>query len=216
MAVIRAVAHRFSITLTDREVSALAFECEQIVHGTPSGIDNTVATYGLPILFRKANGARAAEFSVVSPPHPIPVIIGLTRVRSLTARTVGLVRSAWVKSPTRYDAIFEQIDGLALAGVDALKHGDIAELGDLVNINHGLLNALQVSSPQMEALVYVARRSGALGAKLTGGGDGGAMIAIAEEDGTAAVADTMRKAGYSTYVTAIRAPRQPPATEILV
>jgi hydroxymethylglutaryl-CoA reductase len=215
VAVIRAVAHCFSITLTDREVSALAFECEQIVHGTPSGIDNTVATYGLPILFRKANGARAAEFSVVSPPHPIPVIIGLTGVHSLTAHTVGLVRSAWMKSPTRYDAIFEQIDGLALAGVDALKRGDIAELGDLMNINHGLLNALQVSSPQLEALVDVARRSGALGAKLTGGGGGGAMIAIAQEDRTAAVADTMRKAGYTTYVTEIRAPSQPPATDLV-
>ena len=216
VAVIRAVANCFDIALTDNEVSALAFECEQIVHGTPSGIDNTVATFGQPILYRKANGAGAAEFSVVSPPHPIPVVIGLTGVRSLTARTVSLVRSAWMKSPARYDAIFEQIDGLALAGVQALERGDIAELGDLMNINHGLLNALQVSSPELEALVDIARRSGALGAKLTGGGGGGAMIALTEDDRTTAVADSMRKAGYATYVTEIHAPTPPSATHFQV
>ncbi|MBG6212179.1 hydroxymethylglutaryl-CoA reductase [Cryobacterium sp. CAN_C3] len=214
VSIIRAMTRCFNIALTEAEVSALAFECEQIVHGTPSGIDNTVATFGQPILFRKANGARAAEFSVVSPPHPIPVIIGLTGVRSLTAGTVSIVRSAWAKNPARYDAIFEQIDSLALAGVGALQRGDIAELGDLMNINQGLLNALQVSSPSLEALVDIARRSGALGAKLTGGGGGGAMIAIADPDRTTAVAASMRGAGYTTYLTEIRAPVQPPATRL--
>ncbi|TDW28408.1 hydroxymethylglutaryl-CoA reductase, degradative [Cryobacterium psychrophilum] len=216
VAIIRGMANCFNIRLTDNEVNALAFECEQIVHGTPSGIDNTVATFGRPILFRKANGARSANFSAVTVPHPIPVIIGLTGVRSLTARTVSLVRTAWAKSPSRYDGIFEQIDGLALAGVGALERGDIAELGDLMNINHGLLNALQVSSPELETLVAIARRSGALGAKLTGGGGGGAMIAIAEPDRTVAVAGAMQLAGYTTHLTEIRAATEPPATDSTV
>ncbi len=216
VAIIRATASCFEIRLTDNEVSTLAFECEQIVHGTPSGIDNTVATFGRPILFQKAQGARSAQFSVVTPAHPIPIIIGMTGVRSLTARTVSIVRTAWTKSPSRYDAIFEQIDGLALAGVSALERGDIAELGDLMNINHGLLNALQVSSPELEVLVDIARRSGALGAKLTGGGGGGAMIALAEPDRTVGVATAMRLAGYTTYLTEIRAATDPPATGLLV
>ncbi|MDH6236382.1 hydroxymethylglutaryl-CoA reductase, degradative [Cryobacterium sp. CG_9.6] len=209
VSIIRAMASCFHIPLTDREVSALAFECEQIVHGTPSGIDNTVATFGQPILFRKGNGAREAEFSIVKVVHPIPIIIGITGVRSLTARTVSIVRTAWTKSPTRYDAIFEQIDGLALAGVGALQRGDLAELGDLMNINHGLLNALQVSSPELEALVALARRAGALGAKLTGGGGGGAMIAIADPDRSDAVAAAMRAAGYTTHQTEISVAKAP-------
>lgn len=209
VAIIRAVAHTFRIALTDHEVNALAFECEQIVHGTPSGIDNTVATFGRSILFRKATGARDAEFSDITVPHPIPIIIGLTGVRSLTAATVGLVRTAWTKNPSRYDAVFEQMDAIALAGVHALERGDSEELGDLMNINHGLLNALQVSSPELEALVAIARRSGALGAKLTGGGGGGAMIAIAEPDRTASVAAAMRLAGYTTHLTEIRVATQP-------
>ena len=204
VAVIRAMADCFSIPLTDAQVSALAFECEQIVHGTPSGIDNTVATFGRPILFRKAIGAGEAEISDVVPPHPLPIIIGLTGVRSLTARTVSLVRTAWTKNPSRYDGIFTQIDALALAGADALRRGDVAELGDLMNVNQGLLNALQVSSPEIETLVDVARRSGALGAKLTGGGGGGAIIAVAEPDRVKSIATAMRRAGFATYLTEIR------------
>jgi hydroxymethylglutaryl-CoA reductase len=204
VAVIRAIADCFNIPLTDAEVSALAFECEQMVHGTPSGIDNTVATFGRSIMFRRGTGAGEAEISDIVPPHPLPIVIGLTGVRSLTARTVGMVRTAWTKNPSRYDSIFTQIDALALAGADALRRGDLDELGDLMNINQGLLNALQVSSPEVEALVDVARRAGALGAKLTGGGGGGAIIAVAEPDRTKSIAAAMRRAGFDTYLTEIR------------
>jgi hydroxymethylglutaryl-CoA reductase len=204
VSVIRAVADRFDIRLSDTEVSRLAYECERIVHGTPSGIDNTVATFGRPILFRKTDAAGGPEINDIVTPHPIPIIIGLSGVSSLTSQTVGLVRTAWHRNPERYDSIFTQIDGLVLAGVDALRRGDITELGELMNINQGLLNALQVSSPEIEALVGIARRAGALGAKLTGGGGGGAMIAIAEPDGTDSVITAMRRAGFTTYLTEIR------------
>jgi len=132
------------------------------------------------------------------------VVIGLSGVATLTAQTVGNVRAAWQKNPARYEAIFDQIDGLALAGVDALARGDIAELGDLMNIDHGLLNALQVSSWEIEELVEIARSNGALGAKLTGGGGGGAMIAVAERDRVEGVAAAMRAAGYNSFITEIR------------
>ncbi|TFC82947.1 hydroxymethylglutaryl-CoA reductase, degradative [Cryobacterium sp. TmT2-59] len=204
VAVIRAVASRFDLRLSDAEVSNLAFECERIVHGTPSGIDNTVATFGRPVLFRKTDAAGGHEIHDIVTPYPIPVVIGLSGVHALTSQTVSLVRTAWQKNPARYDSIFAQIDALVLAGVDALRHGDIAELGELMNINQGLLNALQVSSPEIEQLVAIARRAGALGAKLTGGGGGGAMIAIAEPGGTEPIIAAMRRAGFATYLTELR------------
>ena len=202
VSVIRALVHSFGLALSEGEISQLAFECEQLVHGTPSGIDNTVATFGQTILFRKTDAGNEIEELVT--PIPIPVVVGLTGVRSLTADTVGRVHSGWEKNPQHYEAIFSEIDGLVMTGVEALRRGDLPALGEVMNLNHGLLNALQVSSPELEALVDLARRSGALGAKLTGGGGGGAMIAIAEPDRIHSVANTLDVAGYQTYLTEIR------------
>lgn len=202
VAVIRAIVHRFGLTVSDGEISQLAFECEQLVHGTPSGIDNTVATFGKMILFRKADAGN--EIQDIHTPIPIPVVVGLTGVRSLTADTVSRVHAGWLKNPQHYEAIFTEIDDLVMTGMDALTRGDLPGLGEVMNLNHGLLNALQVSSPELEALVDLARRSGALGAKLTGGGGGGAMIAIAEPDRIHSVANTLDVAGYQTYLTEIR------------
>jgi hydroxymethylglutaryl-CoA reductase len=206
VAIIRAMADRFGLTISDREVSSLAFECEHIVHGTPSGIDNTVAAFGRSILFRNPNMASNATVPTITDivtPASIQIVIGLTGVRSLTAHTVGIVRAGWEKNPARYEAIFSQIDELVLAGVGALRRGDLAELGELMNMNHGLLGALQVSSPELETLVGVARRAGALGAKLTGGGGGGAMIAVPEPGAAESVGSAMRQAGFVTYLTEI-------------
>jgi hydroxymethylglutaryl-CoA reductase len=202
VAVIRAMVHAFNLSVSEDEVSRLAFECEQLVHGTPSGVDNTVATFGRTILFQRVGDENRT--SEVRMARPIPVVVGLTGVRSLTADTVGRVRAGWEKNPQHYEAIFSEIDDLVMTGVAALTTGDIRALGEVMNLNHGLLNALGVSSPELEALVDLARRSGALGAKLTGGGGGGAMIAVAEPDRIHSVANTLDVAGYQTYLTEIR------------
>lgn len=202
VAVIRAMAHHFDLTVSEAEISRLAFECEELVHGTPSGIDNTVATFGRTILFQKADGGDSITDLDIA--RPIPVVIGMTGVRSLTAETVGRVHAGWEKNPRHYDAIFAEIDDIVMTGVAALTRGDLPALGEVMNLNHGLLNALQVSSPELEDIVDLARRSGALGAKLTGGGGGGAMIAIAEPDRIHSVANTLDVAGYQTYLTEIR------------
>ncbi len=204
VAVIRAMARCFDIEISEREISNLAFDCEKIAHGTPSGIDNTLATFGKPILFRRDNANSRADIQDLTTPHPIPVVIGLSGVATLTMQTVGSVRAAWQKNPERYESIFSQIDALALAGAEAMRKGDLVELGELMNIDHGLLNALQVSSREIEELVQIARDNGALGAKLTGGGGGGAMIAISEPDRCQAIASAMRSAGYNTFITEIR------------
>lgn len=202
VAVIRAIVHRFGLTVSDNEISQLAFECEQLVHGTPSGIDNTVATFGKTILFRKTDAGN--EIQDIQAPVAIPLVVGLTGVRSLTADTVSRVHAGWQKNPQHYEAIFSEIDDLVMTGMAALTRGDLPALGEVMNLNHGLLNALQVSSPELESIVDLARRSGALGAKLTGGGGGGAMIAIAEPDRIHSVANTLDVAGYQTYLTEIR------------
>jgi hydroxymethylglutaryl-CoA reductase len=129
-------------------------------------------------------------------PKPIPMVIGISGKESLTAKTVGGVRSAWQREPELYERIFKEIDRLTLQGVEAVQGHDLERLGDLMNICHGLLNALRVSSWEVEELVQIARENGALGAKLTGGGGGGSIIALCPENPEKVIA-AMRDAGYT-------------------
>ncbi len=202
VAMIRAVARHFKLTITEDEVCALAYECEKVAHGKASGIDNTMATHGGFMLFKR--GEPKATMRKVTPAKTIPLVIGMSGIESLTATTVGRVAEAAQRSPDLYQRIFNDIDQLTLRAVEAVERGSLAELGELMNINHGLLNALQVSSWELEELIEIARKHGALGAKLTGGGGGGSMIALCESTaGTDEVSRAMQRAGYKTLITQI-------------
>jgi len=199
VAVIRALDKHFALALGDAKVNALAFECETISHGTASGVDNTLATYGRLILYRRGEPPLMRELHV---PRPIPVVIGITGVESLTAKMVANVRAAWQNNRPLYERIFKEIDALTLQGVEALEAYRLDELGELMNVCQGLLNGLQVSSFELEELIHIARQHGAVGAKLTGGGGGGSMVALCPEGG-AKVAAAIEKAGYRAMTTEI-------------
>jgi hydroxymethylglutaryl-CoA reductase len=114
--------------------------------------------------------------------QPLHLVIGMTHAEGLTARTVSTVREARERNPRLYEKIFDDIDALVLQAVSALQDNNIRALGELMNVCQGLLNALQVSTPELERLIGLARGAGALGAKLTGGGGGGAMVALCDGD----------------------------------
>jgi hydroxymethylglutaryl-CoA reductase len=192
VAIIRALNDHFGLGLTDDEVNGLAFESEKVAHGTPSGVDNTLATYGRFLLYRPGEPPVVKELTVS---EPIPVVIGMTGVESLTAKMVARVRAAWERNPKRYERIFDEIDSLTLQGIRAIGDNDLEQLGELMNINQGFLNALQVSCWEIEELIQIARENGATGAKLTGGGGGGSIIAICPEDADRVVR-AMQDAGY--------------------
>ncbi|HID23894.1 MAG TPA: mevalonate kinase, partial [Planctomycetaceae bacterium] len=199
VAIIRALSEHFKLGLSDEEVNKLAYESEKIVHGTPSGIDNTMATYGKFILYQKNTPPKLEEIKV---PKPLPLVIGMSGVEGLTLKMVRQVRQGWEKNRSLYDHIFEQINELTLLAVEAIQSYDLEKLGYLMNINQGLLNAIQVSTWELEELVEIARKNGALGAKLTGGGGGGAIIALCPENAEQVV-DAMKRAGYKAIVTKV-------------
>ncbi|APF20587.1 hydroxymethylglutaryl-CoA reductase, degradative [Caldithrix abyssi] len=200
VAIIRALAEKFKIKLSLEEISQLAYKSEQLVHGTASGIDNTLATYGKFLLFQKGNPPKIQELRV---PQPIRIVIGLTWSESLTAKMVSRVRRAWENNKRLYNHIFKEIDQLVLEAAKAIENYDLEHLGQLMNINQGLLNALQVSGREIEELVEIARNNGALGAKLTGGGGGGAIIALCPENAEK-VAKAIRNVGYRAYITDLK------------
>ena len=201
VAVLRALDVRFELNLGNERLNALAFECEKTAHGTPSGIDNTLATYGRALVYQNTG---TPEFSHVAPGKTLHLAIGLTGKESLTAQTVGGVRAAWQRHQKRYDGLFDQIGSLTLSATEAFKSGHLTELGELMNLCQGYLNALQLSTPELEELNHIARERGSLGAKLTGGGGGGSMIALCEShDHAIDVLGGMEAAGYSGFPTEV-------------
>ena len=195
VATIRGLDQCFALGLDDEQVNQLAFECEKIAHGTPSGIDNTLSTYGRAMLFRAGDEPLRREIAI---PKPVDLVIGISGIESLTAATVARVRKARDAHPALYEGIFDQIDALVLRGVDALANHELETLGELMNVCQGLLNAMQVSSWELEEMIQIARREGALGAKLTGGGGGGSIIALCPSDGEtpARIETALKNAGY--------------------
>ncbi|MHB8424496.1 MAG: hydroxymethylglutaryl-CoA reductase, degradative [Gammaproteobacteria bacterium] len=192
VAIIRAIDRHYRLGLSDEAVNALVFECEKVAHGTPSGIDNTVATYGKFLLYRSGTPPHVRELLVRK---PIPMVIGLSGVESLTAKMVARVRQSWERNTKLYEHIFDEIELLVLQGLDAIEAYDLEQLGALMNVCQGYLTALQVSSWEIEELVQIARDNGALGAKLTGGGGGGSVIALCP-DKADQVIKAMQEAGY--------------------
>ena len=201
VAVIRAVSAFLGHPLADERVSDLAFEVDLLHHGTPSGIDNTVITYARPVHF-----TRGLPIEIFQAPVPFTMVVGDTGVASPTALAVGDLRRAWELNPAHYELIFDAIGRIARAARRAIEGGEPHVLGPLMDENQAWLCELGVSSADLERLVAAARAAGALGAKLSGGGRGGNMIALADAQQAEAVAAGLTAAGAArTIITTVGA-----------
>jgi len=207
-ALARALTSHLGRNLLEAEISALVYTSEQRFHGTPSGIDNTVIAYEHPIWFVRESpssvvASQLQEASASAPDMgtdqprttdngqrthltiepiriatPFTLLIGDTGLRSPTRLPVGDVRQRWQADPACYQALFDAIGGLVVQARAALAEGDLGALGALLDQNHDLLSRMGVSSTELDRLVGAARVAGALGAKLSGAGWGGVMIAL--------------------------------------
>jgi len=121
-----------------------------------------------------------------------------------TTKAVAGVRERKEKDPAKYEPIFDRAENIAYLAKDAFQDEDYKELGKLMNENHKLLQQIEVSSRELDFMVKLARNSGALGAKLTGGGLGGNMIALTPgRDLQDEVATAIEKEGFQTLKTVI-------------
>ncbi len=197
-AIIRSLATYLGFPLTNSETSALVFEVEKLYHGTPSGIDNTVVCYNRPVYF-----VRGSPPEIFHPKHSFSIVIGDTGVPSPTRDTVKAVRTKWESNPSKCDAIFSEIGAITQLARSAIVNGDILELGVLLNRNQELLELLGVSSQELHNLITSALDMGAFGAKLSGGGGGGNMIAIGPEDRIEAIRRSLLQAGAARVISSI-------------
>jgi mevalonate kinase len=199
VALIRALSLHLNQPLTDEQINVMVFEIEKLHHGTPSGIDNTVITFGRPVYFIK--GQRIETFKVG---NPFTIVIADTGVPAPTKESVGDVRKLWQADQGKFEAIFDQIAQVSISARRCIENGKPEELGPLMDQNHKLLQELTVSSPELDKLVTSACAAGALGAKLSGGGRGGNMIALVAKEKAESVSAALLSAGAKrTIVTEI-------------
>ena len=188
-------------SLLGREVSSdeifrIAFNAERIVHGNPSGIDPAISTYGGILWYRRSEAIRRLEFDI-----DLPLVIGNTGRRRSTGDLVAKVGMLRSRYPDIIDNVIRAGGEIVKRSIQALKEEDLESLGELMNIDHELLCAVGVSCEELERLVHAARKAGAYGAKLTGAGGGGCMIALAPPEKLGEVADAIRRAGGDPIIT---------------
>jgi mevalonate kinase len=196
VAVLRALSSFLGHPLNDEQVNQLTFEIEMLYHGTPSGIDNTVITYARPVYFVMGRPIETLRVAT-----PFTVVIGDSGVASLTRDVVRDVRQAREAEPERFDRIFEAIGAVVRRARLAIESGDLQALGSLLDENHALLQQLTVSSPDLDRLVQAARSAGARGAKLSGGGRGGNMIALVGAESGQKISQALHLAGARQVIT---------------
>ncbi len=190
VALVRSLAAFLGRSMPDAQVSALAYEVEKIHHGTPSGIDNAVVTYACPVYFIKNK-----PLVMLKAKRPFTIVIGDTGIASPTAAAVSDVRKAWQAGHDHYEALFDSAGAMADSGRKAIETGNIELIGPLMDANHGLLRKIGVSCNELDRLVLAARQAGAWGAKLSGGGRGGNMIALASLERADKIARALLDAG---------------------
>lgn len=194
-----AYSRYLGLNLSKEEISRIAYEAEKIVHGKPSGIDNTIASLGGAILYHKGSTRRIN----ISNLDRVAIIIADTGIERSTRKAVLSVLSLYDKHPKVMEKIYEASEEIIREAEESLSRGDWVRVGELMNINHGLLSAIGVSTLELEKLVHLARKNGALGAKITGAGMGGSIIALVLRESVEQVVEVLRREAQQVISTGI-------------
>ena len=195
VATISAVAKSRGTRLDRREIFKLAFIPENYLHGHPSGVDQATCTYGGIIQFRKPSKIKSVNVK-----RPPMILVCDSGIHRSTKALVGSVVKRSREQTEGFQTHLEEINTLSNAVVKALQSEDDNELGSLMNRNHELLRQIGVSTPMLNRLVAAARKGGALGAKLTGAGGGGCIIALcADKKARSRIARELRTRGGTIY-----------------
>lgn len=196
VAMARALSYELRRDLSNDAINAAGYEGEKGYHGTPSGIDNTAATFGGLIQFQRTAGDPI--FTHLHMPAPMRIVYASTGITSSTTSVVADVRAKKEADPAWFDGLLKEYVAIAERAEKALTSNDLEQVGKLMNENHSLCQKLTVSCAELDTLVDAARNAGAVGAKMSGTGRGGLMLALTPtEELQTAVAKALTKAGAS-------------------
>jgi mevalonate kinase len=199
VAIARALSEEFNLRFSDERINEIAYEGERAYHGAPSGVDNTAATYGGLIWFVKGR-----PIELIKIKKPVEIVMGNTGVVTDTKAAVAGVRERKEKYPEKYAKIFKEAEDLAYKARKAIESYDLKVVGKYMDENHKQLQEIELSCKELDFLVGIARKHGALGAKLTGGGLGGNMVALTPgRELQEKVARAIEKEGFEVLRTKI-------------
>lgn len=200
VAMIRGIFRFFSWPLPDEILKKHALALESIFHGTPSGIDHTVIIEQRVIGFKREDDGPTVW--PIRLKGPLKFLIGIAGPHDGTKNAVKELFERRNRHKAAYQKIFNGMDEIAQEMELALIENQQASVGELMNIAQGYLNALSLSTPEIERLCSIARERGALGAKLTGAGGGGAIIALIDGNESGLVS-AFKAAGYQSFITEV-------------
>jgi mevalonate kinase len=192
IACIGALNELFGCGLTLEEIAKLGHEMEIRVQGAASPTDTYVSTFGGVVIIPERRKLRTPDCGIV---------IGDTGIFSSTKELVANVRKLRESYPELIEPLMASIGRISKIGESLVMAGDYSSIGRLMNVNQGLLDALGVNILELSRLIYSARRAGAFGAKITGAGGGGCMVALTSTDRCAQVAEAISEAGGKVTIT---------------
>lgn len=195
VAVVRALDEAVGHEASDAQVAERALEWERVFHGNPSGLDNTMAAHGGIAVYVKGEPLERLDVR-----KPLRLVVGNTAEPSSTREMVAMVARHRERDPEQFEDNLRAIETLVRNARLAIEAGDARAVGQLMDLNQALLSAWMLSTPVIEDLCAAARGAGAKGAKLTGAGGGGCMIAVVDSDeAAAAVIAAIEELGFEAF-----------------
>ena len=202
--IVRALSQHLKLNLNDEQINDAAYLAEEAGSGTPSGIDNTCAVYGGFITFRKNLSGGKNDITQIKVKNPIEIVMASSGITQTTKEVVADVRRLKGENPEQYQRIFKDYERIFNQGLQAIKNADYKKLGALMDENQKLLAEMTLTCPQVDEIIKTAKKAGAYGAKLTGTGRGGSVIALTPgKELQGRVAEAIEKTGFKTIKTTV-------------
>ena len=199
VATIASLSYFMCLDFSLKEINEMAFETEVITHGKPSGIDNTIATFGRIQYYKQKRFD-----DIVAEGIPFYIVVVNSGISRSTKEHVENVAKLMRNDPSKYNRILQQIDDLTEKARVFMKEGETSELGILMNENHQLLELLGVGHTSLSDLRKLLEKHGSLGSKLTGAGGGGCVIGLYDDYKKADLAvNEIRKKGFQAFISDI-------------
>ncbi len=194
VALVSALSKLRSLKLTTDLIIALSMVGENQIHGRPSGIDSTICATGGVILFKPGNRPRHLRFK-----GKRSLIVAYSGKSRSTKRQIARVSGVKETFPSLFEGLTEAASELSLMAADRLSKGDMRGVGRLLSFNHAVLSTLGVSNRPLDRLVDLFLSLGSYGAKLTGAGGGGSVIAVAPEGKEKSIISEVEARGFVTF-----------------